>query len=74
MRDRMLGRWIARLVVTVGASAAALGISSVAAHASDYSPQVANVVVSHVGSTVTSSGVDQIPSEPIFVALDYGWS
>ncbi|MEV6928227.1 hypothetical protein AB0M46_27565 [Dactylosporangium sp. NPDC051485] len=67
MGDKMLGRWMARLVVTVGVGAMALGLSSVAAHASNLAQRPVLIQITD------GSNVKVAPSAPVYVTEDFGW-
>ena len=73
MRDKMLGRWMARLVVTAGAGVIALGLSPIAAQASVASPGAVFTPQVHFVSLLGSVGLPRVQPEPIFVNEDFGW-
>jgi hypothetical protein len=76
MRDNMLGRWLVRLAVTIGAGSVALGASAAAAHAgvdaahaSYYTGTFSTVTVQHVSvQHVVDTG-----TEPVYVTEDWSW-
>ena len=73
MRDKMLGRWMARLVVTAGAGVIALGISPIAAHAGVVSPSAVFAPQIRTITLIGSAGLVKAQPEPIFVTEDFGW-
>ncbi|WP_344615969.1 hypothetical protein [Dactylosporangium salmoneum] len=68
MGDKMFGRWIARLVVTVGASAVALGLSSAVAHASDQ-----RQLAVHMQLVSESCAAVAPAAPPMYVTEDFAW-
>ena len=73
MREKALGLWMVRLAVTIGAGAAALGLSTAVAHASVGSH--ASGLSSLTGSVQMVSSADALRAqpEPILVTEDFDW-
>ncbi|GAA2629958.1 hypothetical protein GCM10010399_72320 [Dactylosporangium fulvum] len=70
MRDKMLGRWVFRLAVTMGVSVAALGVSALSAQAADAS----SARFTSVSGVVTIIGGTPIGQQDhLFVTEDYSW-
>ncbi|MFF5230002.1 hypothetical protein [Dactylosporangium sp. NPDC000521] len=67
MRDTTLGRWMARLAVTVGVGVVALGITAAVAQASDADSEALSVKVGVVGAI-------QAGTEPLFVTEAWEWN
>ncbi|MEU7868017.1 hypothetical protein [Dactylosporangium sp. NPDC049140] len=68
MRDKTLGRWIMRLVVTLGAGSLALGLSTAAAHADASTFGRTNPRPSLIGTAQLAPAGEQI-----FVTEDFTW-
>jgi hypothetical protein len=67
MRATTLGRWLFRLVVTIGAGSAALGLSAAAAHA-DVATGGRVVTTDRIVSEGTYGSITPVPGAPV-----YGW-
>lgn len=72
MREKMLGRWMVRLAVTIGAGSVALGLSG-AAYAQDVS---FGSGLASLSSSSTVVGVAQVAAaqpEHIYITEDFVW-
>ncbi|GAA0717850.1 hypothetical protein Drose_34270 [Dactylosporangium roseum] len=70
MRDKMLGRWMFRLAVTMGVSTAALGVSALSAHAADVSPARFTAIP---GAVKIIGGTPIGQQDHLYVTEDYSW-
>ena len=68
MRDTTLGRWMARVAVTVGAGALALGMSAAVAQASEAVSEALSVKLVGVVRPV------QVDADPLLVTETWDWS
>ncbi|WP_432831972.1 hypothetical protein [Dactylosporangium sp. CA-092794] len=73
MRDKMLGRWMVRLAVTAGVGAFALGVSSIAAHASDLSQRAVQASQARALTLIGSAQLAKAAPDQIYVTEDYAW-
>lgn len=73
MRDKMLGRWMVRLVVTAGVGVVALGLSPAAVHASGLPQRTLQVSAAKALTSTSASQDSPVASDPVFVVQDYTW-
>ncbi|MFB9184344.1 hypothetical protein ACFFX1_39980 [Dactylosporangium sucinum] len=73
MRDKMLGRWMFRLAVTIGAGSVALGLPAAAAHADDLRNSGRVAIPGAVQIVGTPIVVRPVSPGDIAVTEDFGW-
>ncbi|MET7393701.1 hypothetical protein KZZ52_56560 [Dactylosporangium sp. AC04546] len=74
MRDKMLGRWMVRLAVTMGTGAVALGLSGTTAQADIVSGSGLSAVPGAVTVVGVPAAPRPAPTEGMAVIMDWGWT